>query len=119
MPPCATCIEQNDRDTRQEAACGFLPSLEGAVPWHHEGMVDHGIEIETCPRYTTTLPDVVDVAFAHRHYEKGGLVSVEKLCGGYALPRPLIEGIEKLDSAVAERDAWKLAKKGKGGGDGA
>jgi len=57
-----------------------------------------------CPGYTTRLPEVIEIARAWFHHSKGAIAA---FCNGQ--PRgALLGGIEILDSATNECQAWAM-----------
>ncbi len=86
---------------RRDMGCGWLPPSEspGAV-WAGP---DGNLELTTCPGYTTTLPDVIDVARMYWWADKGGLQRSE-------LNRPLVDGIDVLRCAVSDVESYTIEK---------
>jgi hypothetical protein len=96
---CDSCIKSTPVPLRREMGCGYLA---GSTPpmW---GGPNGKLELETCPGYTTELPDVVDVARLYSWAEKGGLQR-------HRLTRPIIDGIDILRSAVADVEVYSVEK---------
>jgi hypothetical protein len=106
MPlPCNECIERVDPVLRQHMGCAFLPPVEGAVVWDAEGKVSP--PPTTCPRYTTSLPDVADIVRAWQWHEKGELAVVAP-----APSQALLDGVELFSDAMA---VWRDTRPKKGG----
>lgn len=104
-------------DRRQQLGCGYAPPpsphLASIVrPW--AGLGYRGPRPTTCPGYTTNLPEVVEIARAHRHWSKG---SLEAFCGGPP-PEAVITGVEIFDAAMGELEAWRATPASQGGGAG-
>lgn len=80
--------------------CGFIPAAQ-----HVDGMrwEPETFKLETCAGYTTTLPDVLDVAMSFAHWETGQLAL---MCDGEQPPRALLDGIAVLKDSVSELEAW-------------
>lgn len=76
--------------------------------WKHAGDDTAGTTI--CSGFTANLPDVIDIARAHRHWSKGELGTVTG--GNDGLPGALVDGLEILDDAVSRYSAWKMKQGG-------
>lgn len=77
--------------------CGLLPPTTLVRPpkWRHR--FDDGADATVCPGFSTSLPDVVEVARLYLHWDKGNLSAM--------LPRKRINealrrGIETLHVAL-------------------
>jgi hypothetical protein len=97
-------------------ACGFMARSEGQVSaWQpKDDFVDGNddpVLLEICPGYTTELPDVVDVARAYLHWDKGQLGIAT---GDVDLPAALLDGIELLSSAYSAHQAAKIEEQRNG-----
>lgn len=94
---------------RQAIGCGYLPPVENARPWKHQGD-DWGTDANgyprgptTCPAYTADLPDVIDIATARLHWEHGHL---REYAGGEPC-QVLMDGITILASAIGAHESWR------------
>lgn len=96
---CDVCIANNDENLRSALGCGWLASpCATQVPFS-----DRVEGIETCPGYTTELPEVADAMIAWVHWEKGAL--------GFAIsgdaPSPaLMDAVSVFNTAVAAFREW-------------
>ena len=72
-------------ETRMDLGCGWEPARAGAQPWSPASWASRGSDVSTCPGYTASLPEVVEVVGAYPHYEHGYLA--EYLDG--ATPTPV------------------------------
>lgn len=93
-------MRQNPRQSRQYLACAYEPRVEGARAWQHQGY--EGPEPETCPGYTTKLPEVREVAEARFYLHKG---SLSLLVRG-ELSDSLRDGIAILECAEGDVTRW-------------
>lgn len=107
---------------RDRWGCGYRPRpADGRVRltvWRHGG--DREKKHPTlCPGYTTTLPEVIEIARA-RHW-KASLETFVRATSGdprALVPEPLLLGIELLDEAYNNAEAWEWEereRKAKGG----
>lgn len=103
--------------------CGYeppAPSTIGVMTWEHSGRKPCRDEydatgrqiLNVCPGYLTTLPEVIDIARAHRHWTKGELTT---FCRGDATDEMLI-GVEIFEGACNEMQNWTMTPRDKGGG---
>ena len=91
--------------------CGYEPHMDDPPhTWAHRGM---SFAPQHCPMYTTSLPEVHDVALAVGSCGQGGLVSLPVLCGGACPPRTLTTGCQVLMAAQSEQLSWKTDPKNK------
>jgi len=90
---------------RREMGCGYEAPLEepGSV-WAHRGMTERP---RHCSVYTTSLPDVTDIALSVVSCGQGGLATLPVLCGGANPPRSLIGGCQILNGAMGAQQSWK------------
>lgn len=82
-------------------------------PW--SGLGYRGDMPTVCPGYSTSLPEVIEIARARAHWAKGQL---EAFCGGEPPTNDLMMGIEILDGAIASVLDWRSIPKDQGGGGG-
>lgn len=67
--------------------------------------------LETCPGYTTALPEVQEVAATYPHWKARYLTEYLE-----EVPSPaILDGISILDRAINDRDIWDLEQTRKGG----
>lgn len=95
---------------RSQAGCGYAPTVERIYPW--AGLGYKGATPTVCPGYSTNLPEVIEVARARFHWTKGELSAFTH---GRATDALMI-GIEILEGAVNECQAWCTTPRDKGGG---
>lgn len=112
---CAQCKASQPRLVRQSLGCCYEPPAPKGIPvvaWSHPGYRELPEERDEpmCPVYTTKLPEVIEIARARTHWEKGALVS---FCGGEQPSEHLLVGIEILDGAVHELRAWEAKERSK------
>lgn len=104
--------------------CGYEPEPSErlrpfAKAWQHqayESMTDengHPIPVSTCPGYTCSLPEVLEVTRARVHWTKGQLALFTH---GEQPSENLLRGIEILDGESHRVEAWLATPKEKGGG---
>lgn len=110
-------MQKNPEQIRQTMGCGWLPlPAENLIPFRRvtipagwKGPVrkmSNGSltnDPETCPIYTTALPEVIEIARARLHWKQGGPSSI-----GVAdwQDHPLIIGIEILEGASNATERW-------------
>lgn len=99
-------MRQNPRQSRQYLACAYEPRVEGARAWQHQGY--EGPDSETCPGYTTKLPEVREVAEARFYLHKGSL----SLLVRDELSDSLRDGIAILETEDNSVMSW-IANQGK------
>ena len=94
-------MTNNDIEMRRSFGCGYLPPTERAeVPlW---GGV-HDLELTVCAGYSTSLPEVIDIAATFMHWENGALSTA---CGGDVPPQTLVDGLTLYKAAINDRE-WK------------
>lgn len=106
-------MEKLTTEQRQLVGCGYLP-----VPDKLRAFVDRSaplgcnVEPTVCPGYSTNLPETIEIARARLHWSKG---SLRDFCG----ERPdesLLMGIEILEGASNECQAWCMENPVKKGG---
>ncbi len=104
-------------DQRQLMGCGLLPPPAESRRrylqiWNGGSLPNYkGPEPTVCPGYSTSLPEVIEVARAHRHWSKGNYQ-----VAGREPNDPLVISIEILDGATNEFQAWSMTSTKDGGG---
>lgn len=112
---CAKCKEMNGRLARQHMRCGYEVPIDGAQPPWSPVMLDaaHQGEYTLCPGYTTKLPEVIEVVRLRMHAKMGSLSLF--MHGGEPTEAATV-GIEILEGAANEVQAWVMKPKDQGGG---
>jgi len=114
---CSKCKTMNTATQRQYMGCGYEPPLDDKrhlTLWHPpSGKVGCHAEPTVCAGYTTSLPEVREVALMHRHWSTGNLEM--GLCGAKPTEE-LMSLIVVLDSEVNAVDVWRMTPSDKGGG---
>lgn len=90
------------KQTRQYIGCAYEPRVEGARAWQHQGY--NGPEPQTCPGYTTKLPEVSEVVEARFYLHKGSL----QLLVRDELSDGLRDGIAILEGAEGAAAIWDI-----------
>lgn len=98
--------------------CGYEPPLDAAkhrlTLWQPpSGSKGSDTEATKCAGYTTTLPEVREVALMHRHWHTGNLEM--GLCGAKPTEE-LMALIVMLDSEINAVDVWRMTPSKDGGG---
>jgi hypothetical protein len=92
--------------TRQQLGCGFTP-LPPENLMRFRRVISpggyKGVELDVCPGYSTSLPEVIEVARARFHWKHGGPATLGIADWQF---NPLMIGIEILEGAVGEADRW-------------
>ena len=120
---CDTCMTNLRKDIRQSMGCAYEPVAPPAIyvaTWDHEGRKhcsdeysDTGEQLlKVCPGYLISLPEVIDVARAQRHWTHGELTSY---CRGMARDE-MLTGIEIFDGAMTAMTNWTMTPRKDGGG---
>lgn len=101
---CATCREVNSEALRLAMGCGWLhleydedddgTALPPPSVWKHPQDTDHPM---ICPGYTTSLPEVIDIASAYPAHEKGNLAAYFP----DGVSRALMDGFSELDRSIS------------------
>lgn len=112
---CDDCMQARSKQTRQLMGCGYEPSpapdvLPLVFPW--QGLGYTGPKVVVCPGYTTTLPEVIEIARSHLHWSKGSLT---EFCRGLVADSTIF-GIEILEGASNEMQHWSIKHPIKDGG---
>jgi hypothetical protein len=107
---CSNCMKHLSPQQRQYLRCGYLPPVATSTTgtairtWVPGYLRDELATLETCPGYTTTLPEVEEVRQVYPAYKAG---YAEELLG----ERPTRETIAAcivLDNAANARDAQRM-----------
>jgi hypothetical protein len=69
---CSSCVKEQRRTFRSQMGCGLIP---GATSELVANFTPPGafVAASVCPGYSTSLPEVIEAARLHRHWEKGTL----------------------------------------------
>lgn len=115
LTDCGKCKKMTTRAQRRSMGCGYEPRSDRASPWQPPGGKAGyaGPTIEHCVGYTAALPEVVEVARARFHWDKGALALS---LAGEPLSEGLQLGIEVLESASNCMQSWRMTPAIEGGG---
>ena len=67
-------------------------------------VTDDGTEFAICPGYTTTLPDVIDIAMSFHHWENGAM---REVCPS-GVPKPLLVGLSLFKNSGETRASFRM-----------
>lgn len=114
LTDCDTCMQTRSVSTRQTMACGFAPPAPAGVAaaWSFEYGARHAPRATTCIGYLLRLPEVREIVYGWKHWEKGQLAI-------YAQGDPtelLVAGVGIFDDAAKSLQSWKSTPKNEGGG---
>ena len=98
-------MKTTNAQTRQSLRCAYEPRIEDARAWTPDGY--EGPLPETCPSYTTNLPEVAEVAEARFYLDKGSLSAIVR----GPLSDSMRDGIAILEGAEAEVMAARSEKR--------
>lgn len=100
---------------RQLVGCGFAPPLDVDLRSFADLAPPLGADTKptVCPGYSTSLPEVIEVARARLHWSKGGPAALGIVEWH---DDPLAIGIEVLEGAANECQSWTLDNPVKKGG---
>jgi hypothetical protein len=101
-------MSKYDQEKRQQLGCGWEPRAELVQirPWSPKSLdTNWKGKIETCPGYTTALPEVIEIARARLHAKE--FHSLREFCGG-APSETVINGMEILEGATNECTRWSM-----------
>lgn len=117
---CGTCMKNNDTQRRRYLGCGFEPRMPGRLGlWAPEPMVEDwaGIPMDRrevdpvmhCAGYTTTLPEVQEIAMAFPQYKAGYLAEFldDAPTRDFLVGCAVLEGAHNAHEAQRMRDAQK------------
>ena len=104
-------MEHNDTTLRQSMAFGWIPAAAHVdVPWQPDDRdafdEEDGSALTICAGYTTTLPDVIDIASNFHHWENGAL---DHVCPS-GVPAPMLVGLNLFKNAGESRSAFRMAE---------
>lgn len=115
LDDCSGCQKSYGRDVRRSWGCGWEHPNPSAQPWSPSSMDPQwNGDDSTCPGYTSSLPQVVEVLRARVHWEKNA-AAFESYCGGAASDQTLA-AIEILEGAVHEAQHWAMNNPQSSGG---
>jgi len=104
-------MRANPPELRRNLGCGYEPALDGARPW--QAPIEAGAEWwSTCPGYTTSLPETIDIARAWLHWSKGELGA---FCDAHPCPA-LVGGIEVMAGTMSAFESFTMREGAKRGG---
>ncbi len=114
MLDCATCQKEQSVADREAMRCGFLdlPPLGEKAFARGVPLSDRAGRLETCPGYTTDLPDVQDIRSLFRHWKSG---SLEHRLGGQKPTLAALVGLEALEIGFEQLEAEILSNASQGG----
>lgn len=105
---CDDCMAHTSEQVRQTMGCGYAPVPTGPlarmvnIPVPTSGC---RVSVTVCPGYSTRLPETIEAARARLHWSKGGPSSIG--IRDWA-DSPLALGIEILEGASNEAQAWAM-----------
>lgn len=99
---CTRCMQSNPAQTRQWMACAYESPVDGARAWQSPDYT--GLDLSTCPGYTTSLPEVMETAEVRFYLNKGSLPS---LIGG-EVTENIRHAVTILESSDNEVVNWAL-----------
>lgn len=113
---CDRCEQSEPERRRVQMGCGWLPREDRPADEHPRAAWPFGPErsetCDTCPGYTTQLPDVIDIARrVFPHWQKG---QAAIRFAGNDLPPAVVDGIEVLSASVERFSAWRTEQASKG-----
>lgn len=88
-------------------ACPYLPAIRSASAWTPKHLRAAGVDVATCPGYTSTMPTVTEVVAAYPHWENGTL---RDHLGG-APSSLMLDGLVSLKGGIRERDNAAIAER--------
>ncbi len=101
------------RLVRQSFGCAYEAPAPSTIAVHPPtGCGYTGERPTVCPGYTTSLPEVQEIAIAHLHWTKGEL---QNYCRGYS-PDAITRGVTMIAGAWADVDNWRMTPVSQGGG---
>jgi hypothetical protein len=114
---CEMCMQETTQDQRQLLGCGYLPPPSESRRrylriWDGGSLPNYkGPKTTVCPGYSTSLPEVIEVARAHRHWSKGNYQVADREPAD-----PFVSSLEIFDASVNAFQAWLATPSDKGGG---
>ena len=102
---------------RQSLGCGYEPEPDRlpVVPWSPPDKFYGGPAPTVCAGYSCNLPEVVETAGVHPHWEKGSIVAA---CGGEQPTEEMLVAVTLLNVACSEVKHWASTPTKDGGGGG-
>lgn len=110
---CDRCKREQSKQTRQYMGCGYeTPPADRrrVAPWDHGGRDKTGerdakgrLHLPVCAGYVCSLPEVVEVTWAHAYWEKGELTN---WCDGEVPTQALRDAIAIYAIAVSAANEW-------------
>jgi hypothetical protein len=116
LSDCGKCMQTQPRERRQLMGCGYEPSAPMASTVWQPSTSKLGYRHKrptVCAGYLTRRPEVLEVARAHAHWEKGSLAV---FCGDDKPSDEFLACIELLDAELAAVKSWMMTPKKDGGG---
>jgi hypothetical protein len=114
---CGECKARTSPIERQYMGCGFEPELDRSkhrlTMWQPPASKFCQTEATICAGYTTSLPEVREVALMYRHWDTGNLAVA--LCGSQP-NEELLSLIVMLASEINAVDVWRMTPSSEGGG---
>jgi hypothetical protein len=115
---CEKCMQTQSKTSRQFWGCAYEAPVEGAVMWEPPSS-KHGFrqneKLEplptVCPGYSTSLPEVLEIRRAHRHWSNGSLTAFAK-----EPSEGLLIGIEVYDAEINSVQHYEMTPESEGGG---
>jgi len=98
---CEACMRERPAAARARIRCGYVePASDGSAWWPRgfRGFGSPPVGATTCPGYTTSLPEVVEISRLHLHWSKGALRDRVRRPTGHVLD--MIEVLACEQSAV-------------------
>ena len=95
--------------------CGYEPPLMGSLAFAKQVHIPRGWKHdrpETCPGYTTKLPEVIETAYARLHWSKGALGVALR---GEQPHEHLLDAIVLLEGASNECENLRMTPAAEGG----
>jgi len=112
LSDCEKCMQANPKIQRQQMGCGYESAIDADFVWMPEGMrLRPGETMKHCAGYTCRLPEVIEIARARVHWDKG---SIESFCDGRPTDAMLL-GIEVLDASANELQGALMTPRSEGG----
>ncbi len=94
---CTTCMQQTDENLRAHMHCGWIVESRHVGDYAPQPHAGYPHNDTTCPGYTTALPDVIGIATAYMHWDKG---DVRLATAGAEPSQALADGLITLAQAV-------------------
>ncbi len=118
LSDCDACMNATNQTIRQAMGCGYEPVPPPTLAintWCHQAVrrpdPTKAYPI-VCAGYTCKLPEVIEIARARKHWDKGQL---ETFCDGQPSELAVI-AVEILDGQMNECEHWLMKPAADGGG---